>query len=293
MLRSMTGFGSAAAAIDGVEYAVEARSVNNRYFKSVVKLPECFAAAETEVDRRVRSRVQRGTVTLTVRMRVSDDKAAYDVNVEALTRYLDQLRPLEIEANPMLRVDIGALLQLPGVCEPPSYEELVAGTSDRLMKLIDEAIDALVSMREREGGEIGRDLQSNCDEIDRRLQVVGDTAWQVVQSYQQRLADRVADLTAGATVQIDEEHLAREVAVFAERCDVAEEVQRLGAHVAEFRRVMDGPDPAGRKLDFIAQEMLREANTIASKTPDADTARAVVEIKTAIDRIKEQVQNVE
>jgi uncharacterized protein (TIGR00255 family) len=293
MLRSMTGFGSAAGQIEGVEYAVEIRSVNNRYLKTSVKLPEPWSSAEADIDAMLRRRLQRGTVTLTVRMRLPADKAASRINTTALLDYLDQLRPVEADANPMLRVDLASLMLLPGVCEPPSIQELLDRTREGLVGLIEQAVDALVEMRSREGEALRADLLANCDAIESGLAAVGELAPAVVRDYQERLTQRVADLLQAGKVSIDQDQLAREVAVFAERSDVAEEVTRLTGHIEQFRQNAGAGDPVGRKLDFIAQEMLREANTIASKASSGEIARIVVDIKTAVDRIKEQVQNVE
>lgn len=198
-----------------------------------------------------------------------------------------------MEADPTLRIDLGTLLQLPGVCEPPPLEELMERTRPALMELLDKALAALVAMRRREGGQLRADLARHCDVVEASLAVVGERSPMVVAEYHERLAARVRELLAAGKVQIDQDQLAREVAIFAERCDVSEEITRLGGHLEQFRSAMDSPEPAGRKLDFIAQEMLREANTIASKSNDVQIARAVVEIKTAIDRLKEQVQNAE
>jgi len=293
MLRSMTGYGAASGPVEGVEFAVEIRSVNNRYFKAIVKLPESWSPVETDVEKLLRDRLRRGTVAVTVRMRLPDEQAACRVNTKALAAYLEQLRPVQVEADPMLRVDLGSLLQLPGICEPPALEELCQRTREGLMGLIDKALDALVAMRVHEGEALQADLLANCDAIETNVAGVAEAAPRVVLDYQQRLARRVEELTRAGNVQIDQDQLAREVAIFAERCDIAEELTRLKGHVGQFRQTVSAERASGRKLEFIAQEMLREANTIASKAPDSEVARAVVDIKTAIDRIKEQVQNVE
>ena len=291
MLRSMTGFGIAHAQVEGVEYTAEVRSVNSRYLKASVKLPEAWAAAETDFEKILRSRLRRGSVTLTVRMKLPDDQAAYRVNAAVLGRYVEQLR--SVADDPMVRVELSSLLELPGVCDPPPLEELCRQTRAGLEALIGLALDDLIAMREREGQAVGADLLSNCDAIGKSLAVVSDRAPGVLVDYRQRLTARVAELTHTGEVSADPDRIAREVAIFAERCDVAEEISRLTGHVAQFRAAMEDDEPSGRKLDFIAQEMLREANTIASKANDAEMGRAVVEIKTAVDRIKEQVQNLE
>ncbi len=289
----MTGFGAAGGKVGQVEYAVEIRSVNNRYLKTTLKLPDVWAAAESEVEQLLRQRVSRGTVVLAVRMRVPDDQAVYRINSAALTAYLEQIRIVEVEANPTLRVDLAGLLQLPGVCEAPPMEEICQPTKDGLFALINQALDGLMDMRQKEGEALKADLLNNCCLVEKSLAVVIQRAPLVVKDYHARLTARVADLMSAGNFKLDETNLAREVAIFAERCDVAEEIMRLTGHIKQFRDAIASPEPAGRKLDFIAQEMLREANTIASKANDADIAHAVVDIKTAIDRIKEQVQNAE
>ena len=293
MLRSMTGFGAAQAEVQGVSYAVEARSVNNRYFKLTAKLPDMWAAAESDMEKRVRGHIQRGSVVLTVRMRIPDDKAVWRVNTAALRSYIDQLAMVEMNADPTMRIDLGSLLGLPGVCEPPATEELCQATHDGLMKLVDKALDALTAMRSLEGKALREDLLGQCDVIESNLAVVRRRSPEVVKDYQQRLTARVQELLDAGRANIDADVLAREVAIFAERSDIAEEVSRLTGHLEQFRQSADSGEPAGRKLDFIAQEMLREANTIGSKANDAEIARAVLEIKTAVDRIKEQSANAE
>ncbi|MCY2930432.1 MAG: YicC family protein [Planctomycetota bacterium] len=293
MLLSMTGFGAAAGQVDGVEYAVEIRSVNNRYYKSSIKLPEDLAGVEPEVERLVRESVSRGSVTVSVRMRLGDEQAAGEINVVALNKYLDQLRMVETEANPTLRIDLASLLLLPGVCNAPAVSDIAERTTDGLLALVKKAIAALMTMRQKEGQALAKDLHANCDVIGAQLVIVKRRSPNVVAEYQLRLAARVQELTRAGQVEIDQSMLAREVAIFAERSDINEEISRLTGHVEQFRLAVDGGEPAGRKLDFIAQEMLREANTIASKANDGEIARAAVEMKTAIDRIKEQVQNAE
>jgi len=293
MLRSMTGFGSASGKISGIEYVVEIRSVNNRYFKASMKLPDFWAKADVEIEQVLRRKLTRGSVTVSLRMRIPDDKTAYRVNTVALTSYIEQLRTLKVAGDDALRIDLGTLMQLPGVCVPPPLEEIVEATHDDLLRLIEQAMDQLLVMRNREGKVLRDDLLGNVMVIDQQLQIVARRAPDVVRDYHARLAARVAELMNTGSLPLDTEQLTREVAVFAERCDVAEEISRLSAHVSQFRDAADSPEPAGRKLDFIAQEMLREANTIGSKSNDAEIARAVVEIKTAIDRIKEQAANAE
>ena len=293
MLRSMTGYGSSHAHIGGVEYDVEVRSVNNRYFKACIKLPDSWSSVEADVEKVLRESITRGTVSLSLKMKLPEELSAGRINTTVLTSYLDQLRILEVEADPTLRIDIGSMLMLPGICEPPELGDVLSPARDELMNLIREAIDRMVEMRLQEGKSLKDVLVAQSQAILDRLDVVSQRVGQVVLDYQERLTIRVKELTRAAQIDMDSDVLAREVAIFAERSDVAEEISRLTSHVEQLLKSIDSSEPSGRKLDFIAQEMLREANTIGSKASDSTIAMAVVEMKTAIDRIKEQVQNVE
>ncbi len=293
MLRSMTGFGAAQASIEGVEYAVEIRSVNSRYIKLTTRLPEIWSAAEAEIEALLRKSISRGAVTLKVRMRIPDDKAAHRVNSVALQNYVNQLQMLPIRDDPTTRVDLASLLQLPGVCEPPPLDDLCEATRDGLMALIGQTLDQLIDMRCKEGQAVTADLLAQCKVIEQNMAAIEPRAGDVIKEYHQRLTARVAELVEAQRITIDAESLAREVAIYADRCDIAEEISRLKGHLDQFRAATELTEPAGRKLDFIAQEMLREGNTIGSKANDLEIAQAVVEIKTAIDRIKEQAANVE
>ncbi|MDP7637055.1 MAG: YicC/YloC family endoribonuclease [Phycisphaerae bacterium] len=292
MLLSMTGFGAAQGKYDGVEYFVEAHSVNSRYFKASMKLPEVWSSAEAEIEKTLRDRLHRGSVMLSVRMKVSGGQAAYLVNTAAATKYIEQIRAFETHGGPALQIDLAAMLQLPGVCTAPPLDDLRQKTRDELVNLVEEALAGLIDMRKREGRAIEDDLLAQCDQIDSNLSAVTEWAPEVAKDYHRRLSARVTELMQEGKFNIDQEQLAREVAIFADRCDINEELSRLAGHVRQFRQACGQREPMGRKLEFVAQEMLREANTIGSKANDADITRAVVDMKTAIDRIKEQVQNI-
>ncbi|MDP6633928.1 MAG: YicC/YloC family endoribonuclease [Phycisphaerae bacterium] len=292
MLQSMTGFGAAQGHCDGVDYTVELRAVNHRYLKISVKLPDIWASAEADIENLLRDKLQRGSIGITVRMRLSDEKAAYTVNTEAMRKYIDQVKGLRADGEDYLSIDMAMLMALPGVCNPPRMDELREQTCGELMNLIAQAIDSLLEMRSREGQAVQSDLLSQCDQIEASLGLAGARSPLVVEEYHKRLRERVEGLIGAARIDIDQDYLAREVAVFADRCDINEEISRQNGHLQQFRETCCSDEPVGRKLDFIAQEMLREANTIASKANDSEIARAVVDMKTAVDRIKEQVQNV-
>jgi len=292
MVLSMTGFGSALADASGISYRVEIRSVNNRYFKAAVKMPEQFSRYEGDIERQLRDGLGRGSVMLTLRVKDDQSAAGYEINAAALRHYVERLREVAGGGNGT-HIDLASLLDVPGVCEPAEIDEQVlAARFAVVQKLIEEAIRGLVQMRMIEGTALHRDLEEQCRGIRARLNDIGQRCPGIVEDYHRRLKTRVQQLLSDGTVQLDQEVLSREVAIFAERCDVNEEISRLSSHLDQFTQLCAGNEDAGRKLDFLSQEMLREANTIGSKANDAQIARQIVEIKAAIDRIKEQVQNV-
>jgi uncharacterized protein (TIGR00255 family) len=293
MIVSMTGFGDATAEHDGTHYAVEIRSLNNRFFKPVIKLPDNVAGLEPELETMLRERLGRGSITYILKMRVDSAEAAYHINTEALNAYLDQLKKVK-GLDGVARIDIASLVQLPGVCqEPRDDSDEIERHGAIVRELTVKAIDKLQSMREREGKSLFDDLMKHAGLIKNELSEISKRAPFIINEYHKRLTNRVNELIGKAELKVGEPDLIREVAVFAERADVSEEIQRLTHHLLAFEQSCRTGEHAGRKLDFITQEMLREANTIASKANDAEIAGRIVEIKGAIDRLKEQVQNVE
>ena len=238
---------------------------------------------------RSRKRLNRGSVTLNVNLRFTSAESAYEVNEAALRKYYEQVKHIDGS------VELGSLMSLPGVIQPPASSDLIETCRTVLKKLAAEACDKLQAMRETEGKGLADDLLKHLKIIDERISIVAERAPTVVSEYQARLENRMEAMLKQAKLEVDKVDLLKEVAVFAERCDIAEETQRIKAHLDQFEKIVTSGngEPSGRTLDFIAQELLREANTIASKSNDARISQVSVEIKGAIDRIKEQVQNVE
>ncbi|HQY88780.1 MAG TPA: YicC family protein [Tepidisphaeraceae bacterium] len=292
MIVSMTGFGDASVQRDGTHYSVEVRSLNNRFFKPVIKLPDLISGLEPEVEVMLRDRLGRGSITCIVKTRSDTAEAAYPLNMAALKSYVDQLRSLGYFKDG--HTEIAPLLLLPGVCQEPTDDSAELDKHGPVVReLVSASIDKLIEMRKREGAALFEELNRHVTVIDTNLIEVEKRAPSVVAEYHKRLTARVNELIGKAQLKINESDLLKEIAVFAERSDIAEEIQRLRHHCKQFRESCKSAEHAGRKLDFISQEMLREANTIASKGNDAQIAGYVVEIKGAIDRLKEQVQNVE
>ena len=294
MIRSMTGFGEATGESNGAHLAVEIRSLNGKYFKAVLRLPDDLQGIEAELEPIIRRRLNRGSIVLTARCADASAGAAYTVNTHALAAYLASLRQTPGVSDGA--IDAAALLALPGVLQPPADDtDRRTRLAAALAALTADACDHVIESRAKEGALLAQELGALVGVIRERLGVITERAPLVVDDYQERLRTRIDQLLADVEVHVDQTSLVREVAVYAEKTDITEEISRLGAHLDQFEDLI-GPgrdDPVGRTLDFVSQEMLREANTMASKSNDAAISRAVVEIKGAIDRIKEQVQNVE
>jgi uncharacterized protein (TIGR00255 family) len=293
MIVSMTGFGDATSESNGTHYAVEIRSLNNRFFKSVIKLPENVSGLEPELETMLREKLGRGSITYILKMRMDSAEAAYHINTQALKSYLEQLQQVK-GLDRLVTIDLAALVALPGVCQEPRDEtDEIARHGPIVRELTTRAITKLEAFRAREGQSLFSELMRHVKVIGENLKEIETRAPFVIDEYHKRLSGRVNDLLRKAELQVNQQDLLKEVAVFAERADIAEEIQRLTHHLQAFEDACKTDEHAGRKLDFITQEMLREANTIASKANDAKIARHIVEIKGAIDRLKEQVQNVE
>jgi len=292
----MTGFGEATTEVQSVHYAVELRSINNKFYKASIRLPEELEGMEAEIDSRLRRRLGRGSITLKVRLSDSTAHAAYRINTEALQTYIEYLGRLPHEAGNRVPIDVAALIQLPGVLQPPAdLESRLETVRPVVYQLIEKACDRLIEMRGREGAMLREDLHRHDAAIGERIERIAQRAPLVVEEYQQRLRQRIQSMLSEVSAHVNETDLVREVAIYAERSDIAEEITRLNAHLSQFRDLIDSDhcEPVGRTLDFLAQELLREANTIASKSNDSQISRDIVEVKGAIDRIKEQVQNIE
>jgi len=294
MINSMTGYGGAQGEINGVNFVVEVKAVNNRYFKTIIKLPELAAFLEEDIEKLLRKNLSRGTVNYALRLKDVSANVLFDIDEAALKAIVEKLSRVGSSVDINGAIDIGSLLTLPGVIRPTSPDkEMAEQIKEVVLKISQEAIDKLKQMRVAEGSFLEADLKKRCRAIEQGLERIRGRSAAVLQEYAKRLKKRVDELLAHAELKLDEEILAREVAIFAERSDISEEIARLDSHLQQFAQSCQANDQAGRRLDFIGQEMLREANTIASKASDIEITRWVVDIKCQIDRIKEQVQNVE
>ncbi len=308
MLLSMTGFGEARRQKACVAVGAEVRTVNSRFFKLSVRSSEGYNALEPRVEQAVRGRIRRGTVQVNLRIDRPPRADDFRINEQVLGHYRRQLGALEREWGAAETVTLAVLLSLPGVVQeqPPDAIPL-----EHDWPIIEEAlaaaIDSLEQMRRDEGRAMAADLAANCRQVAESLAKIEARASLVAQDYAARLTERLqrslaeldvvldpaAVVLDPAAVVLDPAAVVREVALFAERADISEEIIRLRSHQEQFEAILAGPESAGRKLEFVSQEMLREANTIGSKANDVEIAQQVIEIKSAVERIREMLQNVE
>jgi uncharacterized protein (TIGR00255 family) len=291
VLLSMTGFGEARVQDDCWSVDVEVRTVNNRHLKLNAKISDPYGVLEPEFERLVREKIRRGSVQLSIRVERPKRAEDYRLNRVALAAYRQQLA--EIVGDPA-RVDLGAVLGLPGV-----VEERKQSTQDphedwpSLAAVVSEALAKLQQARAEEGRAMSEELIGLGQAASGHLERIADRGPDVVASYQKRITERVQSLLQGQGATLEPRDLIREVAIFAERADIAEEVMRLRAHLGQFVEVIHEPESSGRKLEFVVQEMGRETNTIGSKANDVEISRGVVEIKGLLEKIRELIQNVE
>jgi len=292
MLKSMTGFGTGRSRAGDEEISVEVRAVNHKHLEVKVRLPRELAALEAAVVKAVRSRCARGAVDVAVRRSASTVTGAVPTVDAAMARaWREALRTVARAAELADTPTASQIAGQPGVVrmeEPVTDLALAEGALDRALA---EALDALVAARVREGRALEADLSARLERVATLAAEVAALAPRTVETYRARLQERVADLLKGAPV--DEARLVQEVALFAERTDVAEEATRLQAHLAAFRSFLASSEPAGRKMDFLVQEMHREVNTTGSKSQSTEISTRIVELKAELERIREQVQNVE
>ncbi len=290
----MTGQGSAHVTEEGVSVAAEVRTVNSRYFKLALRTSDGYSSLEPRIEEVVRRYVRRGTVQADLRVdreSVADD---FRLNQTALASYQRQLTEVAQHLKLDASVTLESLLALPGV-----VDERVARNVDTdaewplVERALVQALEGLTKMRTDEGASMAKDMAAQCKSMSRELDCIAERAPLVTEGYRDRLSERLNKLLAEFDVSVQAADVIREVGLFSERSDISEEVVRLRHHLEQFDEIMGLEESSGRKLEFITQEMFRESNTIGSKANDGEIGRHVIEIKAAIERIREMIQNVE
>lgn len=294
MIKSMTGFGRCEAEINGREITVEIKSVNHRYFEFSCRTPRGYGFLDDKLKSYVNSRVSRGKIDMFVTIGANDEAPSeVTVNHQLVSGYINAMKEISDTYGVENDVTVVSLSRFPDVFtvhKPAEDEEQI--TND-VLSVAKTALDSFIAMREAEGEKMKADILSRANTI---LSIVGEIeerSPQTVAEYEDRLLERIKQTLEDYEVEIDEQRVLTEVAVFSDKVAVAEETVRLRSHFEQLNKFLEYDEPVGRKIDFIIQEMNREANTIGSKVQDAVLAHKVVDIKSEIEKIREQVQNIE
>lgn len=293
MLLSMTGFGEAHRKDASLAVAAEVRTINSRYFKLAVRCGEGYSALEPLVENLVRGHIKRGSVQVTLRIERAGG-SDYQLNADVLGGYVKQIEDLSKRWKLKGPVTIESLLGLPGVVDQNAGDAEEAVADWPLVRdTLQDAMESMTKMRAEEGSAMAADLAANAKAIATALDAIERRAPLVAEAYRSRLAERITKTLAEYEITLQPGDLIREISIYAERSDISEEIVRLRSHLEQFGATLELPESAGRKLEFVTQEMFRETNTIGSKANDVEISRHVIEIKAAIERIREMIQNVE
>ena len=289
----MTGFGRGSAAGENFSVAVDLKTVNNRFLDVHLRLGSELAALEAQVKRRIGARLSRGRVDASITFERTGE-VAYELNRPLIAGFITALRAMQQEFEIAGEPDINVLARLPGAMQPVRDgldEKMIAGVE----RAVDEALEGLEQMREREGEALAAEMSARLDEISQQVPIIEAAAATLVDNYRARLQKRIGELVAreGQVVELDQGRLAQEVAYLADRSDISEEIARLKSHLVQFREALASEGETGKRLDFLLQELNREANTVLSKSTDLLVKDAGLAIKGAVEKLREQVQNVE
>jgi uncharacterized protein (TIGR00255 family) len=290
----MTGYGRSESVTGDRIYVVEIKSLNHRYLEITLRMPSTLFPLELEIKKKIAEQFSRGRIEAVIRMDFSNEQGGggrYELNLPLIKNYHELLVKLKQELNLKDDVTLQTMVGFRDAfvqSEPGVDMTLVFA---ELEKTLDEAMTALKEMRNKEGESLYRDMKDRIDAIENLLASIALKAPRVALEYQRRIAERIKEITGG--MDIDAIRLHQEVAIMAERSDITEEIVRLKSHVRQFGELIKSDETVGRKTDFLIQEMIREANTIGSKSNDLDISRNIVEIKSELAKLREQVQNIE
>ncbi len=295
MILSMTGFGRASRDVQGLGLEVEARSVNHRHLDLHIRLPRIVSDRAASIKQRIQGRMSRGKVDVTINLTGLGTAERLAIDEEIAAQYVEASRLLRERHDLADTLDVASLLMLPGVTRIVEFELDPDTLMGPIEEAVDEAIDALIAMRRTEGAALAQEIGARLKTVDGLAEAFEARSGEVLSAAKQRLQKRAEQIKREVGL-LDDARLHQEIVIAADRLDITEELVRLHSHVAQFREIMSTADSGksvGRRLDFLLQELGREANTVGSKANDAPLAQDVVELKTELERIREQVQNVE
>ncbi len=293
MMKSMTGFGRGEANDSERQFIVEIRSVNHKFNDIIVRLPKKFTYLEENIRNLIKDKVKRGRVEVYVAFEnIGESDTIISVNQSLAEQYIQCFKTIKDEFDIIDDISVSLLAKFPDVLKVAPKEEDEQAVWCCLKEAVIKALEMLMNMRITEGMKLAEDICKRCDYIVKIVDQIEDHAPQVVSEYQIKLRERIHELLED-NIDIDENRLGMEVALFADKSNITEEIVRLRSHISQLKKSIGVNDPVGRKLDFIIQEMNRETNTIGSKVSDLEITNYVVDLKSELEKIREQVQNIE
>lgn len=292
MLRSMTGYGRATYEIDAREYVVEIKSVNNRYSDISIKMPRSISFLEDKIKKLISNAITRGKIEVFVSFTNNSDIGRnIEINREIAKRYIEEMRKLASEQNINSNIEVIDVMKMPDVLNTKIDETAEEVIKEELIICTNETIKNFISMREVEGEKIKEDLEKRINVISEKINKINSISTGLVEEYIVKLEKRVNELLKPNVV--DETRLAQEIVIYSDKCSVEEEITRMKSHISQFLSLLDKDNSNGKRIDFLIQEMNRETNTIGSKANNLEITNYVVDIKTEVENIREQIQNIE
>ena len=291
MIKSMTGYGKGNISENLRNYQVEITSVNHRYLDISVKMPRVLSYLEEDVKKVISSKVKRGKIDVFITFENSSTEGKeIKINNEIAKMYINQLKQLAEEENILANIEVTEISKYPDVLSVQNTQD-DEQIKKELIEATTIATDKLVQMRQVEGSKMAEDLLKRIEKINQKIEKISELSTGLIEEYVVKLENRIKEILKNQ--EIDESRLAQEVVIYADKCSIEEEVTRLKSHISQFKELINSDDAVGKKLDFIIQEMNRETNTIGSKANNLEITNGVIDIKTEIENIREQVQNIE
>lgn len=292
MIKSMTGYGRATYENEGREYIVEIKSVNNRFSDISIKMPRTFNFLEEKIKKEILNNVTRGKIDIYITFNNNSDLGKkININTEIANKYIEELKKLSQNSEIIDNISIMEITKLPDVLNIRVEESAEEVIEKELLTALNMAINSFIDMREKEGDKIKQDLENRINSISEKINTVSNISTGLVEEYIVKLEARIKELLK--TDVVDQTRLAQEVVIYSDKCSVEEEITRLKSHISQFLNLLNENKAIGKKLDFLIQEMNRETNTIGSKANNLEITNYVVDLKTELENIREQVQNIE
>ena len=291
-MKSMTGFGRSKLEINSREYIVEIKSVNHKYSDISIKMPRSLSSYEENIKKLISGKVSRGKIDVFVTYNnYSDEGKNIIINKELAKNYVTQLTELAEETGIANRISPTEIMKLPDVLQLKIEDDDSEVIWKELEQCVNEAVSSFTQMREIEGEKIKQDLQERINKVETNVETIFANSTGLIEDYVVKLRERIKEILN--TPVVDEARLAQEIVIYADKCSIEEELTRLRSHVSQFRNLLETKEPIGKKLDFLVQEMNRETNTIASKSVKLEITNLAIDVKTILEDIREQIQNIE